>query len=157
MCVCWCVCVCVVVCVCVCVRVHVCVCVHLHIRMCVCVVIVCVCVCFCLCIHVCVCFCLCIHVCVCCYGVYVCACVCIHVWVCLVISHVSKLHPVSSRDLRENYCRNPDGSDYPWCFTTDPHQRRASCTQIPRCDALASQKTGRTPTQAPTPSQPAGW
>uniref|UniRef100_A0A8C5FPW7 Hepatocyte growth factor a n=1 Tax=Gadus morhua TaxID=8049 RepID=A0A8C5FPW7_GADMO len=45
------------------------------------------------------------------------------------------------RDLRENYCRNPDGSDYPWCFTTDPHQRRASCTQIPRCDALASQKT----------------
>ncbi|XP_059895105.1 LOW QUALITY PROTEIN: hepatocyte growth factor-like [Gadus macrocephalus] len=45
------------------------------------------------------------------------------------------------RDLRENYCRNPDGSDYPWCFTTDPHQRRASCTQIPRCDAVAPQKT----------------
>ncbi|CAL8318428.1 unnamed protein product [Lota lota] len=45
------------------------------------------------------------------------------------------------RDLRENYCRNPDGSDYPWCFTTDPNQRRANCTQIPRCDAEVSQKT----------------
>ncbi|CAL8330351.1 unnamed protein product, partial [Boreogadus saida] len=50
-------------------------------------------------------------------------------------------HNYKCRDLRENYCRNPDGSDYPWCFTTDPHQRRASCTQIPRCDAVASQKT----------------
>uniref|UniRef100_A0A672IT41 Hepatocyte growth factor-like n=1 Tax=Salarias fasciatus TaxID=181472 RepID=A0A672IT41_SALFA len=44
------------------------------------------------------------------------------------------------KDLRENYCRNPDGADYPWCFTTDPNQRRANCTHIPRCDAEASQK-----------------
>ncbi|XP_029019568.1 hepatocyte growth factor a isoform X2 [Betta splendens] len=45
------------------------------------------------------------------------------------------------KDLRENYCRNPDGSDYPWCFTTDPNQRRANCTHIPRCDADATQST----------------
>ncbi|XP_035003919.1 hepatocyte growth factor a isoform X1 [Hippoglossus stenolepis] len=47
---------------------------------------------------------------------------------------------VCHRDLRENYCRNPDGADYPWCFTTDPKQRKANCTQIPRCDAEATQK-----------------
>uniref|UniRef100_A0A8D2ZJ23 Hepatocyte growth factor a n=1 Tax=Scophthalmus maximus TaxID=52904 RepID=A0A8D2ZJ23_SCOMX len=45
------------------------------------------------------------------------------------------------KDLRENYCRNPDGADYPWCFTSDPNQRRANCTHIPRCDAEATQKT----------------
>ncbi|KAM6896809.1 hepatocyte growth factor-like [Lycodopsis pacificus] len=44
------------------------------------------------------------------------------------------------KDLRENYCRNPDGADYPWCFTTDPNQRIANCSNIPRCDAEATQK-----------------
>ncbi|TMS03091.1 Hepatocyte growth factor [Larimichthys crocea] len=44
------------------------------------------------------------------------------------------------KDLRENYCRNPDGAHYPWCFTTDPNQRIANCTHIPRCDAEATQK-----------------
>ncbi|XP_047430667.1 hepatocyte growth factor a isoform X2 [Mugil cephalus] len=44
------------------------------------------------------------------------------------------------KDLRENYCRNPNGADYPWCFTTDPNQRVANCTHIPRCDADATQK-----------------
>ncbi|XP_056878848.1 hepatocyte growth factor a isoform X1 [Takifugu flavidus] len=46
---------------------------------------------------------------------------------------------VCFRDLRENYCRNPDGAEYPWCFTTDPNQRRANCTNIPRCDAVDTQ------------------
>ncbi|KAI9533569.1 hypothetical protein NQZ68_021104 [Dissostichus eleginoides] len=44
------------------------------------------------------------------------------------------------KDLTENYCRNPDGADHPWCFTTDPNQRIANCTHIPRCDAEATQK-----------------
>ncbi|CAG5927518.1 unnamed protein product [Menidia menidia] len=44
------------------------------------------------------------------------------------------------KDLRENYCRNPDGADYPWCFTTDPNQRIAKCTHIPRCNGEAIQK-----------------
>ncbi|KAL4617936.1 hepatocyte growth factor-like [Arapaima gigas] len=37
------------------------------------------------------------------------------------------------KDLRENYCRNPNGADLPWCFTTDPNVRWAFCTNIPRC------------------------
>lgn len=39
------------------------------------------------------------------------------------------------RDLRENYCRNPDGQEFPWCFTTDPRVRTMFCTQIPQCSA----------------------
>uniref|UniRef100_A0A8C9SGL2 Hepatocyte growth factor n=1 Tax=Scleropages formosus TaxID=113540 RepID=A0A8C9SGL2_SCLFO len=41
------------------------------------------------------------------------------------------------KDLRENYCRNPDGADLPWCFTTDPKVRMAFCTNIPRCGTEA--------------------
>ncbi|KAJ8389988.1 hypothetical protein AAFF_G00111490 [Aldrovandia affinis] len=43
------------------------------------------------------------------------------------------------KDLRENYCRNPDGGDLPWCFTTDPSVRMAFCTNIPRCEAQPRQ------------------
>lgn len=39
------------------------------------------------------------------------------------------------KDLRENYCRNPDGQEFPWCFTTDPRVRTMSCTNIPQCGA----------------------
>ncbi|XP_006633316.3 hepatocyte growth factor isoform X1 [Lepisosteus oculatus] len=38
------------------------------------------------------------------------------------------------QDLRENYCRNPDGAELPWCFTVDTKVRTAFCTNIPRCD-----------------------
>lgn len=40
-----------------------------------------------------------------------------------------------NKDLRENYCRNPDNSTVgPWCFTTDPqpHLRHQDCG-IPQC------------------------
>ncbi|XP_005347942.2 hepatocyte growth factor-like protein isoform X2 [Microtus ochrogaster] len=37
------------------------------------------------------------------------------------------------KDLRENFCRNPDGSEAPWCFTSRPGLRVAFCYQIPRC------------------------
>lgn len=40
---------------------------------------------------------------------------------------------VFTRDLRENYCRNPDGREFPWCFTTDPRVRTMFCTNIPQC------------------------
>lgn len=43
-------------------------------------------------------------------------------------------HSLFSRDLRENYCRNPDGQEFPWCFTSDPRVRTMFCTNIPRCD-----------------------
>uniref|UniRef100_A0A8D0G9G9 Macrophage stimulating 1 n=1 Tax=Sphenodon punctatus TaxID=8508 RepID=A0A8D0G9G9_SPHPU len=37
------------------------------------------------------------------------------------------------KDLKENYCRNPDDSEAPWCFTTLPRMRVAFCFQIKRC------------------------
>ncbi|XP_043835075.1 hepatocyte growth factor-like protein isoform X1 [Dromiciops gliroides] len=37
------------------------------------------------------------------------------------------------KDLRENFCRNPDGSEAPWCFTSRPGMRVAFCFQIKRC------------------------
>lgn len=40
---------------------------------------------------------------------------------------------MSSRGLEENYCRNPDGSEAPWCFTSVPAMRTALCLQIKRC------------------------
>ncbi|XP_075404469.1 prothrombin [Tenrec ecaudatus] len=43
----------------------------------------------------------------------------------------STTHPKA--DLRENFCRNPDGSTTgPWCYTTDPTVRREECS-IPLC------------------------
>ncbi|XP_053325850.1 hepatocyte growth factor-like protein isoform X2 [Spea bombifrons] len=37
------------------------------------------------------------------------------------------------KGLDKNYCRNPDGSEAPWCFTTNPNMRVAYCFQIHRC------------------------
>ncbi|XP_056357528.1 hepatocyte growth factor-like protein isoform X4 [Oenanthe melanoleuca] len=37
------------------------------------------------------------------------------------------------KDLQENYCRNPDGSEAPWCFTSRPTVRIAFCFHIRRC------------------------
>ncbi|XP_027693546.1 prothrombin, partial [Vombatus ursinus] len=43
----------------------------------------------------------------------------------------STTHP--DADLRENFCRNPDGSSTgPWCYTSDPTLRREECS-IPIC------------------------
>ncbi|XP_029449955.1 plasminogen [Rhinatrema bivittatum] len=36
------------------------------------------------------------------------------------------------KDLKMNYCRNPDGEPRPWCFTTNSSKRWEFCT-IPRC------------------------
>lgn len=37
-----------------------------------------------------------------------------------------------SKNLKMNYCRNPDGEPRPWCFTKDPNKRWEFCN-IPRC------------------------
>uniref|UniRef100_A0A8C5PBS8 Macrophage stimulating 1 n=1 Tax=Leptobrachium leishanense TaxID=445787 RepID=A0A8C5PBS8_9ANUR len=37
------------------------------------------------------------------------------------------------KGLEDNFCRNPDGSEAPWCFTTNPSMRIAYCFQIKRC------------------------
>ena len=36
------------------------------------------------------------------------------------------------KNLDDNYCRNPDGSERPWCYTTDPQMVREFC-DLPRC------------------------
>ncbi|NXJ59414.1 PLMN protein, partial [Rostratula benghalensis] len=36
------------------------------------------------------------------------------------------------KDLKMNYCRNPDGEPRPWCFTTNPNKLWEYC-DIPRC------------------------
>eukprot|EP00075_Anas_platyrhynchos_P001321 XP_005015962.2 plasminogen [Anas platyrhynchos] len=43
-------------------------------------------------------------------------------------------------DLRENYCRNPDGDDRPWCFTTDPNRIWEYCN-LRRCDDHTEEAT----------------
>ncbi|XP_065740883.1 hepatocyte growth factor-like protein isoform X3 [Phocoena phocoena] len=47
-------------------------------------------------------------------------------------------HPFEPRkfldkSLDDNYCRNPDGSERPWCYTADPQMKREFC-DLPRCD-----------------------
>nr|1KI0_A Chain A, ANGIOSTATIN [Homo sapiens] len=37
-----------------------------------------------------------------------------------------------NKNLKKNYCRNPDRELRPWCFTTDPNKRWELC-DIPRC------------------------
>ncbi|XP_074165484.1 plasminogen isoform X1 [Sminthopsis crassicaudata] len=37
-----------------------------------------------------------------------------------------------NKNLKKNYCRNPDGEPRPWCFTTSPNKRWEFC-DIPRC------------------------
>ncbi|XP_051711119.2 plasminogen [Oryctolagus cuniculus] len=37
-----------------------------------------------------------------------------------------------NKNLKKNYCRNPDGEPRPWCFTMDPKKRWELC-DIPRC------------------------
>ncbi|XP_063797649.1 hepatocyte growth factor-like protein [Pseudophryne corroboree] len=46
------------------------------------------------------------------------------------------------KGLEENYCRNPDGSEAPWCFTTNPNMRVAYCFQIKRCPDDVPDATG---------------
>lgn len=31
------------------------------------------------------------------------------------------------KGLDDNYCRNPDSSERPWCYTTDPRREREYC------------------------------
>ncbi|XP_051974685.1 hepatocyte growth factor-like [Xyrauchen texanus] len=56
-------------------------------------------------------------------------------------NHSYTPHNYKCKDLRENFCRNPDGSEIPWCFTTDPKVRKAFCTNIPRCESVSSDST----------------
>lgn len=39
--------------------------------------------------------------------------------------HLSPRYP--EKGLDDNYCRNPDSSERPWCYTTDPALEREFC------------------------------
>lgn len=67
-------------------------------------------------------------------------------------------HGLSARDLQENYCRNPDGSEAPWCFTARPTIRVAFCFHIRRCpDELGAQgEPPHPPARHLPPGVPAG-
>lgn len=41
------------------------------------------------------------------------------------------------KSLDDNYCRNPDASPVPWCYTTDPEVERESC-DISKCSKMIS-------------------
>ena len=54
--------------------------------------------------------------------------------------HIHSFAPAAYPDsgLDENFCRNPDGEDFAWCYTTDPDTRWEYC-DVPLCPS-ASQK-----------------
>ncbi|XP_038623659.1 plasminogen-like isoform X2 [Tachyglossus aculeatus] len=54
-------------------------------------------------------------------------------------------------DLRMNYCRNPDGDDHPWCYTTDPSVRWEYCN-LKKCPAQG--QNPQSPEDGSAPSQP---
>ncbi|XP_066284011.1 uncharacterized protein [Branchiostoma lanceolatum] len=41
-----------------------------------------------------------------------------------------------SAGLEQNYCRNPDGKDRPWCYTNNPLIRWMYCDDVFACDAV---------------------
>jgi hypothetical protein len=55
-------------------------------------------------------------------------------------------HSHGYNSLPFNYCRNPDGEPWPWCYTTDPNTRWEACSQIPQCPDP--------PSAPPIPPQP---
>ncbi|XP_078674675.1 plasminogen-like [Branchiostoma floridae x Branchiostoma belcheri] len=57
--------------------------------------------------------------------------------------HQHSITPESKpeEDLRENYCRNPDGHTNPWCYTTDGQVRWEDC-DIQSCDLVCTTGNG---------------
>ena len=47
-------------------------------------------------------------------------------------SHTRTPENYPHSDLKENYCRNPDGEPSAWCYTTDPNKRWDYC-DVPDC------------------------
>ncbi len=43
------------------------------------------------------------------------------------------MFPDGSASAAENYCRNPDGDNTHWCYTTNPSVRWGYC-DVPWCD-----------------------
>lgn len=52
-------------------------------------------------------------------------------------SHLATATRFLDKDLDDNYCRNPDSSERPWCYTTDPQVEREFC-DLPSCGRWAA-------------------
>uniref|UniRef100_A0A8C2Y6Y4 Plasminogen n=1 Tax=Coturnix japonica TaxID=93934 RepID=A0A8C2Y6Y4_COTJA len=65
----------------------------------------------------------------------------------LSVLHSTNICTYFCRDLRENYCRNPDGDSRPWCFTTDPSVPWEYCS-LKRCDDHTVEATPNDPPAA---------
>ncbi|XP_066289695.1 uncharacterized protein [Branchiostoma lanceolatum] len=50
-------------------------------------------------------------------------------------SHANTPARKPSQGLDNNFCRNPDGENSVWCYTTDPGKRWERCP-VPKCDAV---------------------
>lgn len=57
-----------------------------------------------------------------------------------------------NRDLRRNWCRNPDGDQAPWCYTTDPTVRWEYCN-LEKCPTKPSGTTRPQPQEPSTNTQ----
>eukprot|EP00058_Branchiostoma_floridae_P013174 XP_002598662.1 hypothetical protein BRAFLDRAFT_67063 [Branchiostoma floridae] len=55
--------------------------------------------------------------------------------------HTPQAHPDSG--LEENFCRNPDNKERPWCYTTDPTLRWKYCDVMECVDPLSPDSVGQ--------------
>ena len=56
------------------------------------------------------------------------------------LTHLS--YPESG--LEENYCRNPDGGDSPWCYNSESTEPRWSYCKVPTCKGKGTRKAQQT-------------
>ncbi|KAM7402265.1 hypothetical protein PAMP_017519 [Pampus punctatissimus] len=56
--------------------------------------------------------------------------------------HIYQPEKYPDKSLDDNYCRNPDASPVPWCYTTDPEVERESC-EISKCTEVRVEKRQR--------------
>ena len=66
-------------------------------------------------------------------------------------AHDNTAYENPQHGLLSNYCRNPDGSDTIWCYTTDPETRWEYCDALPLPFPPSSPPTPPPPTQPPEP------
>ena len=52
-------------------------------------------------------------------------------------SYTDDKFPDGSREAASNYCRNPSGDSFVWCYTTDPDVRWEEC-DVPLCSKSAA-------------------
>ncbi|XP_005753311.1 plasminogen-like [Pundamilia nyererei] len=70
----------------------------------------------------------------------------------LTVTHGCNADLPFNRDLSRNWCRNPDGDQAPWCYTTDPTVRWEYCN-LEKCPTKPSGTTRPQPQEPSTNTQ----